>query len=159
MILLLFFIFFPAARLITFSYRKLRLTSLKRIYDDYISGKPLKSKFGKPIRFLLYRAEIISLMDLCNVEDYCFSDQIDHGTVKQTINAFDKAIGFADYQYKISFLPNTYFKILANLPYAISRNVGITPSKSLALVLYILYIGFGCIDLSTAIYKLIEIVA
>ena len=159
MILLLFFVFVPAARLITFWYRKSRLMSLKRIYDDYISGKPLKSKSGKPISFLLYRAEIVALMELCNVEDYCFSEQINHATVAKTIHAFDKAIGIVNYQYKISEFPNTYFKILANLPYAISRKVGITPSKSLALVLYILYIGFGCLDLSTAIYKLIEIIA
>ena len=159
MIIFLFFVFFPAARLITLWYRKSRLVSLKKIYDDYISGKPLKSKLGKPIRFLLYRAEIISLMDLCNVEDYCFSDQIDHGTIVKTLNAFDEAIGTVNYQRKISFFPNTYFKILANLPHAISRKVGITPSKSLALVLYILYIGFGCLDLTTAVYKLIEIIA
>lgn len=159
MILLLFFVFVPAARLITFWYRKSRLMSLKRIYDDYISGKPLKSKSGKPVSFYQYQPEIVKIMEFCNVDDYCFSAQIDHATLTRTIHAFDKAIGTVNLQIKYSFFPNTYLKYLADFPLALSRKIGLTPSKSLALVLYILYIGFGCLDLTTAVYKLIEIIA
>ena len=159
MILLLFFVFVPAARLIMFWYRKSRLISLKRIYENYIQSKPLKSKFGKPVSFYQYQPEIVKIMEFCSVDDYCFSAQIDHATLTRTIHAFDKAIGTVNLQIKHSFFPNTYLKYLADFPLALSRKIGLTPSKSLALVLYVLYVGIGYVDTATAVYKLIEIIA
>ena len=97
-------------------------------------------------------------MELCNVDDYCFSAQVNHATLIRTIHAFEKAIGTVNLQIKYSFFPNTYLKYLANFPLTLSRKVGLSPSKALALVLYVLYIGIGYVDTATAVYKIIEII-
>lgn len=148
MILLLFFIFVPAARLITLRYRSHRLKVLKKIYEDFVFGE-------SSVKINLYRAELLSMMETNNVV-FNFSNEISPSAIKHTMNCFDYAESNIRLETRNAILPNTYFKILTNLPYAISRKVGITPSKSLALVLYVLYVGFGCLDISTAIYKLID---
>ena len=156
MILLIFLVLVPLFRIATFSYRYSRLNALKSIYEKYILGKTLKSKHGKPISIHEYEPEITKVLEACGITDYCFSAQINHDTISKTVKAFHHAVGRMKLEIKQSFFPNTYLRYLVNLPMIISRKVGITPSKSLALVLYILYIGFGCLDISTAIYKLID---
>ena len=148
MILLLFFVFVPAARLITLRYRSHRLKVLKKIYEDFVFDQ-------SSVNINLYRAELLSMMETNNVI-FNFSNEISASTIKHTMACFDYAEGNIILEKRNAVLPNTYFKILANLPYAISRKIGINPSKALTLVIYILYIGFGCLDLSTAIYKLID---
>ena len=151
MILLLFFVFVPAARLITLWYRSHRLKVLKKIYEDFVFGK-------SSVKINLYRAELLSMMETNRVV-FNFTNEISQSAIKYTMACFDFAESNINLEMRNAVLPNTYFKILADLPYAISRKVGITPSKSLALVLYVLYVGFGCLDISTAVYKLIDFFA
>lgn len=158
MLLLIFLVLIPIFRLATLCYRHARLKSLNKIYYNYISRKPLKSKLGKPISFYQYQPEITSLMELCGVEDFVFSAQTSQEAMFKTQKAFHRAIGSMWLEIKRSFFPNTYLRYLVNLPMMISRKVGITPSKSLALVLYLLYIGIGYIDTATAVYKIIELI-
>lgn len=159
MLLLIFLVLVPIFRLVTFFYRRSRLKSLNKIYDNYISGEPLKSKLGKPISFYQYQPEITNLMELCGVDDFIFSAQKSQEAMFKTQKAFHRAIGSMWLEIKRSFFPNTYLRYLVNLPMMISKKVGITPSKSLALVLYLLYIGIGYVDTATAVYKIIELVS
>ncbi len=159
MLLLIFLVFVPIFRLTTLIYRRSRLNALKMIYEDYITGKPLKSKSGKPISIYEYQFEISNLLELCGIHDFCFSAQINHDAITKTNRAFARALGNVNLNIKRALFPNTYLRYLADFPLALSRRVGLTPSKSLALVLYLVYVGIGYVDTAAAVHKIIEIVA
>lgn len=159
MLLLIFLVIVPIFRLTTLIYRRSRLNTLKMIYEDYITGKPLKSKSGKPISIYEYQFEISNLLELCGIGDFSFSAQINHAVITNTTRAFARALGNVNLNIKRSLFPNTYLRYLADFPLALSRRVGLTPSKSLALVLYLVYVGIGYVDTAAAVHKIIEIVA
>lgn len=156
MLFILFLIIAPCYRIFLYSYRYIRSTQLKKIYDTWLTSE-INDKRGNRISIFNYSEEITRLVRLSGNSSFVFSSAKKHFGIENDAAALQKAIGIFKYEIKRSLFPHTYLIAIINLPKTISGKVGIQLNKAVLLLIYILYAIVGFIDVRSILVKIVEI--